>query len=182
MVQGPQRANRASLRPRLPSVPEPLPYDVEPRRFRWEVPDGLDSEVLPIAREIVRLGRRYEYWGDRQDYWRMTWEALNFALGIAAAVLAGVAGVMALDSGSTRAIGILALTSAVLGTILSTLNPNRRALNSAEKARTCWNVVTRVRFFVAADLLSADAAAARQLLIEVQGLETKALDSLSPMP
>jgi len=74
----------------------------------------------------------------------MAWEALNFTLEVAAAVLAGVAGVMALDSGSTRAIDILALASAVLGTILSTLNPNRRALSSAEKARTCWNVVTRV--------------------------------------
>jgi hypothetical protein len=163
-------------------VPELLPYDVKPRHVEWEVPDGLDSEVLPIAREIVRLGRRYEYWGDRQDYWRMAWEALNFALGVAAAVLAGVAGVMALDSGNTRAVGILALTSAVLGTVLSTLNPNRRALNSAEKARSCWSVVTRVRLFVAADLLSADAAQARQLLVEVQSMETKALDSLSPIP
>jgi hypothetical protein len=161
---------------------ELLPYGVKPRAFEWEVPDGLDADVVPIAREMVRLGRRYEHWGDRQDYWRMTWEALNLALGVPAAVLAGVAGAIALDSGSSAVVGVLALTSAALGAILSFLNPSRRAAESAAKARACWTVVMRTRLFVAADLARADAVAARSLLIEIQELEVQALDSLSPAP
>jgi len=102
---------------------EPLPYEAKPRTFEWEVPDGLGADVVPIAREMVRLGRRYEYWGDRQDYWRMAWETLNLALGVSASVLAGVAGAIALDSGNSAVIGVLALTSAALGGILSFLNP-----------------------------------------------------------
>jgi len=56
------------------------------------------------------------------------------------------------------------------------------AKDMPEKARSCWSVVMRVRLFVAADLLSADAAQARQLLVEVQSMETTALASLSPIP
>jgi hypothetical protein len=162
-------------------VPESLPYEVKPRNFEWEIPDGLDPDVVPVAREIVRLGRRYEHWGDRQDYWRMAWESLNFALGVPAAVLAGLAGTTALDSGNATVVGILALTSAALGGILSFLNPSRRAVDSAAKARACWALVMRVRLCVAADLAGADAVEARRLLIEIQGLETQALDSL-PSP
>ena len=163
-------------------MPEPLPYEAKPRTFEWEVPDGLDADVVPIAREMVRLGRRYEYWGDRQDYWRMGWEALNLALGVPASLLAGVAGAIALDSGNSAVIGVLALTSAALGGILSFLNPSRRAAESAAKARACWAVVMRTRLFVAADLARADAVSARSLLIEIQELEAQALDSLSPTP
>lgn len=158
---------------------ELLSYDVKPRAFEWEVPDSLDADVVPIAREMVRLGRRYEYWGDRQDHWRMAWEALNFALGVPAAVLAGVAGAIALGSGGSAVVGVLALTSAALGGVLSFLNPSRRALESAVKARSCWAVVMRIRLFVAADLAHADAVVARRLLIEIQELEAQALDSLS---
>jgi hypothetical protein len=131
---------------------ELLPYEVKPRAFEWEVPDGLDADAVPIAREIVRLGRRY------------------------------VAGAIALDSGGSAAVGVLALTSAALGAILSFLNPSRRAVESAAKARACWAVVMRTRLFVAADLARADAVAARSLLIEIQELEAQALDSLSPTP
>lgn len=159
---------------------EPLPYEVKSRTFDWEVPDGLDADVVPVAREIVRLGRRYEYWGDRQDFWKMAWEGLALAVGVPAAVLAGIAGAIALDSGSAATIGILALSSAALGGILSFLNPSRRAVDSAARARACWAIVMRARLAVAADLAAADAADARMILVEIQGLEVKALESLSP--
>lgn len=159
---------------------EPLPYEVKTRTFDWEVPDGLDTEVVPMACEIVRLGRRYEYWGDRQDFWRMAWEGLALAVGVPAAVLAGIAGAIALDSGSAAIVGILALSSAALGGILSFLNPSRRAVDSAARARACWAIVMRARLAVAADLAAADAADARMILVEIQGLEVTALESLSP--
>lgn len=159
---------------------EPLPYEVKTRTFDWEVPDGLDADVIPIACEIVRLGRRYEYWGDRQDFWRKAWEGLALAVGVPAAVLAGIAGAIALDSGSAATVGILALSSAALGGILSFLNPSRRAVDSAARARACWAIVMRARLAVAADLAAADAADARMILVEIQGLEVEALELLSP--
>lgn len=112
----------------------------------------------------------------------MAWEAMNLLLGVPAVVLAGISGAIALNAGSPTLVGILALISSALGALLNFLNPARRAVNSTSKAQACWAVAMRARLYLAADLPKANIEEARGLLVEIQTLETEALNALAATP
>lgn len=160
-------------------MPEDLPYDVGERTFRWEVPE-VEDEAVAVAREIVRLGRRYEWWGDRLRWQRLIWTSLHYGLGVPAAALAGASGAIALSSSvASPAAGALALGSAALGTLMTFLNSPKRATDAVAKANACWNVSMQARLYVAADLPGATLATMRPLLADLQERERAALRALS---
>jgi hypothetical protein len=141
-------------------------------RFQWQVPDDIQDSLLPIAREIVRRGRRNEHLGDQQESRRRRWSTLSLLIGAPAAILAGASGAVILGDPSANVVaGIIALASAALGTLLTFLNPSQRATEAQVAANRYWLISAWVRFVVAADLPNVDPAAARGLLLELQRRE-----------
>jgi hypothetical protein len=123
------------------------------------------------------LGRRYEWWGDRQDFWHRAWLALNYSLGALAAVIAGVAGTSVLSSEEhAQFAGILALVSASLGALLTFLNPAARAGRASKRAISCWEVAMLARYQIATELPHANLDRAKKLLTQMQERERAALN------
>lgn len=128
-----------------------------------------------VAEEIVRLGRRYEWCGDRQETARRVWTAINYVLGAPAAVLAAYSGVLTLDAGALHtAAGVLAFVAAGLSALLTFLNPGRRASEAATRAHEYWAIAQQARLHMAADLSHANRAEARAYLVRMQEVERAA--------
>jgi len=141
-------------------------------RFQWAVPEGVEPAVLPIVAEMVRRGRRNEHLGDACEKRRQRWSGLQLMLGAPAAVLAGVSGAVILGNpDASLAAGIIALASAALGALLAFLNPSERATRAEVAANRYWLISAWVRLVVAAEVPTADPAAARDLLLELQRRE-----------
>src|SRR5260370_24653046 len=89
------------------------------------VHDDLDPALRPIHDEARRLEESAMYSAQGQFERAKFWRAVNLSLGVAAAILAAVAGVVGLASDSARILsGVLALIAAGMGSVLTTRNPH----------------------------------------------------------
>ena len=145
-------------------------------RFRWRIPEGVADAARPIAEEIARRGRRNEDLGDTAARSRRLWVALNYVLGVPAAVLAGISGLVgSLDAEQSTAAVILAFASAGLGGVLAFLNPTVGAADANARANTYWEISHQARFMLATGIPRADAERATELLKELQEAEVRAM-------
>ncbi len=145
-------------------------------RFRWRIPEGVADAARPIAEEIARRGRRNEDLGDTAARRRRLWVALNYVLGVPAAVLAGISGLVgSLDAEQSTAAVILAFASAGLGGVLAFLNPTVGAADAKARANTYWEISHQARFMLATGIPRADAERATELLKELQEAEVRAM-------
>jgi hypothetical protein len=86
-----------------------------------------DSQRMEIAEELRRLEEDATYASQSQFEASKFWRLWHWLLGIPAAVLAAVAGFTGLASVTGRVpAAILALIAAVLGGLLTTVEPNKR--------------------------------------------------------
>ncbi len=97
--------------------------------------DGLDATLWPIGNEACRLEESAMYSAQGQFERAKFWRAVNLSLGVAAAILAAVAGVVGLASDSARILsGVLALIAAGMVSVLTTVNADRRHSQAAAAA------------------------------------------------
>jgi len=90
------------------------------------------------------------------------WRAVNLSLGVAAAILAAVAGVVGLASDSARILsGVLALIAAGMVSVLTTVNADRRHSQAAAAANAYLEIQTAARQLHAVDLPRLDYDTAR---------------------
>jgi hypothetical protein len=96
------------------------------------------------------------------------WRGLNLALGVGAAVLAAVAGVVGLASDKARILsGVLALLAAGIVSVLTTVNADRRHSQAAAAANAYLEIQTAARQLHAVDLPRLDYDTARNRLAEL---------------
>ncbi|MEV6107111.1 SLATT domain-containing protein [Streptomyces sp. NPDC051940] len=107
---------------------------------------GGDPRRRALAAEFQRLEESAMYSAQSQFEEAKRWRALHWLLGVPATLLAAIAGTTALaeSTGSTAA-GILALASAGLGAVLTTVNAPQRASHAAATANTYLEIQTAAR-------------------------------------
>ena len=95
--------------------------------------DGdLTAELSPIGDEARRVEESAMYSAQGQFERAKFWRGLNLSLGVGAAVLAAVSGVVGLASDKTRIFsGVLALIAAGIVSVLTTVNADRRHSQAA---------------------------------------------------
>ncbi len=132
------------------------------------VHDDLDPALRPIHDEARRLEESAMYSAQGQFERAKFWRGLNLSLGVGAALLAAVSGVVGLASDKTRILsGVLALIAAGIVSILTTVNPDRRHSQAAAAANAYLAVQTTARQLAAVDLARLDYDAARVQLAEL---------------
>lgn len=142
-----------------------------------------DEEVKAVV--IVELGRIEESSRDSaQSQFEQSkqWRAINLALGIPASALAAIAGATALSITSGRiAAGLIALVSAAIGAVLTSLNPNMRATQAGAAANSFLSIQTAARQARTIAAPSASASEARAILAELTARRDKQnADSVIP--
>lgn len=96
------------------------------------------------------------------------WRGVNLSLGVGAAVLAAVAGVIGLASDRARILsGLLALVAAGIVSVLTTINADRRHSQAAAAANAYLEIQTAARQLHAVDLLHLEYDTARVHLAEL---------------
>ncbi|MEU1622878.1 SLATT domain-containing protein [Streptomyces sp. NPDC005722] len=107
---------------------------------------GGDARRRAFEAEFRRLEESAMYSAQTQFEEAKRWRALHWLLGIPATLLAAVAGTTALveSTGGTPA-GILALVSAGLGAVLTTVNAPQRAGQAAASANAFLEIQTAAR-------------------------------------
>jgi hypothetical protein len=141
-------------------------------RFDWRVPESVTDDLRPLAEEIIRRGRRNEDLGDTFGRRARRWVGLNYLLGAPAAMFAAIAGaITVVDPKRNLVAGVLALTAAGLGALMTFLTPAARAAGATTRATAHWRTSIWVRTVVTAELPFADLAGARALLAELQARE-----------
>ena len=118
---------------KLPKI-EPLP-----------TPNGLSSNLQPLADEINRIHESCLCSSQGQFEQMKLWRSLNLLFGVPAAVLAAIAGGTGLAGSDTQVSGVLALVSAGFGAALTTLNPSRRVTQSQASANAYLELQTAAR-------------------------------------
>jgi hypothetical protein len=130
--------------------------------------DDLEPALRPIHDETRRLEESAMYSAQGQFERAKFWRALNLFLGVSAAILAAVAGVVGLASDSARILsGVLALVAAGIVSVLTTLNADRRHSQAAAAANAYLEIQTAARQLYAVDLPRLDYDAARTGLAEL---------------
>ncbi len=130
--------------------------------------DGLDATLWPIGNEACRLEESAMYSAQGQFERAKFWRAVNLSLGVAAAILAAVAGVVGLASDSARILsGVLALIAAGMVSVLTTVNADRRHSQAAAAANAYLEIQTAARQLHAVDLPRLDYDTARTQLGEL---------------
>ena len=142
-----------------------------------------DEEVKTVV--IEELGRIEESSRDSaQSQFEQSkqWRAINLALGIPASALAAIAGATALSITSGRiAAGLIALASAALGAVLTSLNPNMRAAQAGAAANSFLSIQTAARQARAIVVPAVTASEARTILAELTARRDKQnADSVIP--
>jgi hypothetical protein len=116
-----------------------------------------------IETELYRLEENAMYGSQMQFEQAKLWRGVNLVLGIPASVLAAVAGATALAATAGRiAAGILALTAAGFGALLTTLNASYRTNQAAVAATGYLAVQTAARQLRTIDLPAMDLDDARK--------------------
>jgi hypothetical protein len=130
--------------------------------------DNSDAAVRPIADEARRLEEGAMYSAQGQFERAKFWRAVNLSLGVAAAILAAVAGVVGLASDSARILsGVLALIAAGMVSVLTTVNADRRHSQAAAAANAYLEIQTAARQLYAVDLPRLEYDTARTRLGEL---------------
>lgn len=130
--------------------------------------DDLDAGRGPIGDEARRLEEAAMYSAQGQFERAKFWRAVNLSLGIAAAILAAVAGVVGLASDSARILsGVLALIAAGMVSVLTTVNADRRHSQAAAAGNAYLEIQTASRQLYAVDLPHLDYDSARTRLGEL---------------
>jgi parvulin-like peptidyl-prolyl isomerase len=128
----------------------------------------VDPALRPIDDEAHRLEESAEYSAQGQFERAKFWRGLNLTLGVGAAFLAAVAGVVGLASDSARILsGVLALIAAGIVSVLTTLNADRRHSQAAAAANAYLEIQTAARQLHAVDLPKLDYDTARAQLAEL---------------
>lgn len=128
----------------------------------------LEAALRPIHDEARRLEESTMYSAQGQFERAKFWRALNLSLGVGAAILAAVAGVVGLASDSARILsGVLALISAGIVSVLTTVNADRRHSQAAAAANAYLEIQTAARQLHAVDLPRLDYDTARTRLAEL---------------
>jgi len=130
--------------------------------------DDLGGGHGPLGQEARRLEEGAMYSAQSQFERAKFWRAVNLSLGVAAAILAAVAGVVGLASGSARILsGVLALIAAGMVSVLTTVNADRRHSQAAASANAYLEIQTASRQLYAVDLPHLDYDTARIRLGEL---------------
>jgi hypothetical protein len=128
----------------------------------------LEPALRPIGDEARRLEESAEYSAQSQFERAKFWRGLNLLLGVGAAILAAVAGVVGLAADSARILsGVLALIAAGIVSVLTTVNADRRHSQAAAAANAYLEIQTAARQLHAVDLPRLDYDAARTQLAEL---------------
>jgi hypothetical protein len=136
------------------------------------LPADLSKELLPIGAEALRIHESAMYSSQSQFEQAKIWRGINLWLGAPAAALAALAGSAVLSSGEWTVLGaqgatiggILALASAALTAILTTVNASRRQTQSQASANAFLQLQTAARQFVTIDIRTATYEEARDKL------------------
>ena len=134
-------------------------------------PDGdLEPAFRPIHDEARRLEESAMYSAQGQFERAKFWRAFNLSLGVGAAILAAVAGVVGLASDSARILsGVLALVAAGIVSVLTTVNADRRHSQASAAANAYLEIQTAARQLHAVDLPRLDYDTARTRFAELTG-------------
>src|SRR5579875_2856596 len=133
-------------------------------RFRALSP----TEHQGITDELRRIEEAATYSSQTQFSSAKFWRGLNLALGVPAAALAAVAGTTVLaDASNAKTGAIIALISAALTAVMTTLNAAQRAEQSRASANAYLTLQTDARVLRTIDLPALGADEARQRLEEL---------------
>lgn len=130
--------------------------------------DDLEPGLRPVGDEAHRLEESAMYSAQGQYERAKFWRGFNLSLGVAAAILAAVAGVVGLASDKTRILsGVLALVAAGMVSVLTTVNADRRHSQAAASANAYLEIQTAARQLHTVDLPHLDYDTARTQLAEL---------------
>jgi hypothetical protein len=121
-----------------------------------------------IRHELERIEESAKWSAQGQFSQAKQWRFVNLTFGVPASALAALAGGTALASAAGRVpAGVIALISAALGAVLTTLNASRRANQASSAANAYLEIQTAARQARLIDLTSQDFEEARAVLGEL---------------
>jgi hypothetical protein len=139
-----------------------------PIRFRAYGCD-VSTEIGPISDELERIEESAMLSGQAQFEQAKFWRGVNLVLGVPASALAAVSGATALATTSGRvAAGIVALVSAGLSAIATTLNASQRTEQAQAAGNLYLALQTDTRIARLTDLPGQDFEGARGALTELR--------------
>ncbi|MFI9122551.1 SLATT domain-containing protein [Streptomyces bikiniensis] len=148
----------------VPDPASPAP-EVPPGGASAPGADGGASRRQALDAEFRRLEESAMWSAQCQFEEGKRWRATHWALGLPATLLAAVAGTTALvESTGATAAGILALLSAGLGAVLTTVNAPQRASQAVAAANVYLSIQTAARQHREIDLPGWSPAEAREAL------------------
>lgn len=124
------------------------------------MPEGLSSNLVPIAQEASRIHESAMYSAQAQFEQAKIWRRINIWLGAPAAVFAALGGSAVLGSSSISVLGIkttliggaMSLLAAAMTAILTTVNASRRHAQSQASGNAFLQLQTAARQFVLVDI------------------------------
>lgn len=129
---------------------------------------GGSNDKRTLARELVLIQVQTNHIASMQFVQARIWHAVNLLLGLPAAGVAAVAGGLALSSTSHAAIvGILALTSATIGSFQTVVGAQRRQANAERSGNSYLEVRNAARRLAELDLRDLSYEQARRRLEEL---------------
>jgi sensor histidine kinase regulating citrate/malate metabolism len=153
------------------------------------LPDGLSSELRDIGAEALRIHESAVYSSQSQFEQAKIWRALNIWLGAPAALAAALAA-SAILGGSEQTIlfgmrghtlaGLLALLSAALSSILTTVNASRRTTQCQASGNAFLQLQTEARQLILVDLKHLNFEEARERLESITNSRNELTKTADP--
>jgi hypothetical protein len=123
---------------------------------------------VAISAELTRLEESALYSAQNQFEQAKQWRGINLVLGVPASVLAAVSGATALATTAGRLwAGVLGLTAAAFGAVLTTVNASHRTNQAASAANAYLEIQTAARQARLVDLPTMELDEARAQLAEL---------------
>ena len=140
------------------------------------------AEHTAICNELSRIEEAASYSSQSQFSSAKFWRGLNLVLGVPAAVLAAIAGTTVLaDASNAKTGAVIALVSAALTAVMTTLNAAQRAEQSRGAANAYLALQGDARLLRTIDLRGLDHDGARQRLDELVQ-RRNAINETAPVP